>query len=337
METTNRLSPIGLSAELDSVREFTFFQLNDRLQHFTELHNRIHEKPLQIRYRAIPSLAFPAADVDSWEWLEGKGHDSLELTVAFMGLYGPASPLPAYYTERVIQQREPDHPSRDFMDLFNHRTISLLHRCWNKYRYFTRFEAEARDQYSRWLLSLLGLDRETLLSNTRLKWHKLLPFAALVARRGCSEDRLAVIVQQYFGLKSVWLEPWVSRTFVIPHDQCNAMGQLNSAMGVDMILGTDIEDCNSKFNLHFGHLTESQHDGFLPDGEYFMELVELVRFLLQDPLDFDLCLSLSQGDECCAEVLRKHQDRLGWTFQLGDADTVETTTLTCICVADFTQ
>lgn len=335
METTNRLTPTGLISELDSVRGFSFYQLNDLLNRFTRLHNTINEKRLDIRYRAMPSLAFPASDVDSYEWLEGGAQDFLELTVTFMGLYGPASPLPAYYTERVIQNGEADHPSRDLMDLFNHRLISLLQRCWNKYRYFVQYEDGGRDQYSRWLLSLMGMDLATLQVNSRLRWHRLLPFAGVISNLGSSADRLIAVVKYYFGIKMAWIEPWVERNFVVPDHQCNRMGLMNSAMGDDLILGDEIRDCSGKFNLHLERLSPQQHENFLPDGTLFHELVELIRFTLQDPLDFDLYLTLEpqQGSE--DSQMQKAQQRLGWTFQLGVAEGRAVPVPTCICVADY--
>ena len=54
-----------------------------------------------ILYRANPSLGFPSSDIDKVE-LSPFGH--YEVNVNFMGLYGPASPLPTYYTEALISE-----------------------------------------------------------------------------------------------------------------------------------------------------------------------------------------------------------------------------------------
>ena len=149
METKNRLVSSAVSKELGRVGDYAFFQLNALLQQFRDVYNQTNEKPLDIRFRALASLGFPASDITVGQWIEEADREFIELTVSFMGLYGPASPLPVYYTERVLQSNDPQHPSRDLMDMFNHRLISLMQVCWEKYRYYIQYRSDGKDHYSR--------------------------------------------------------------------------------------------------------------------------------------------------------------------------------------------
>ena len=61
-----------------------------------------------------------------------------------MGLYGPSSPLPNHYTEDVLWASADEDAARSFLDLFNHRLISLVFRAWEKYRQPFRFAQSGR-------------------------------------------------------------------------------------------------------------------------------------------------------------------------------------------------
>jgi len=64
------------------------------------------------------------------------------VTCALFGLTGPAGVLPLHYRERVLElSRNKDTALRDFLDLFNHRLLSMLYRSWRKYRLPLHFAA----------------------------------------------------------------------------------------------------------------------------------------------------------------------------------------------------
>ena len=87
------------------------------------------------------------------------------MVVTFLGLTGPSGVLPRHYTELLLQRiREKDFSLRDFLDLFNHRLISLFYRAWEKYRLPIGYERsqlddpdEQPDPVTRGLYCLVGL------------------------------------------------------------------------------------------------------------------------------------------------------------------------------------
>ncbi|MBY0431436.1 MAG: type VI secretion system baseplate subunit TssG, partial [Rhodospirillales bacterium] len=77
-----------------------------------------------VRFRSSLTTAFPASDIDSLVLAKDGG--SAAMAVNFLGLAGVFGPLPASVTELLVaRSRRRDTAGRDFLDIFNHRLVSL--------------------------------------------------------------------------------------------------------------------------------------------------------------------------------------------------------------------
>lgn len=101
-----------------------------------------------VRFRALPSLNFPASSIYSITKETPARPNSPQpppvMTVAFYGLFGPNGALPINYTLSIIRQMERGRGEertalRDWLDLFNHRLTALFYRAWEKYRFVFPF------------------------------------------------------------------------------------------------------------------------------------------------------------------------------------------------------
>lgn len=99
-----------------------------------------------VRFRPHLSLAFPPAPIVA---LDPPADDRPAhlATVTFFGLYGVNGALPTHYTQmmmdlvRDLPRLSPERRAlRDWLDLFNHRLVSLFYRAWEKYRFHVAFE-----------------------------------------------------------------------------------------------------------------------------------------------------------------------------------------------------
>ncbi len=80
-----------------------------------------------VRFRVNPRLGFPASEIQQLEL-----HDDApaEMMVNFMGLTGPMGVLPYAYSEFILERlRAKDSSFASFLDIFNHRAISLFYPC----------------------------------------------------------------------------------------------------------------------------------------------------------------------------------------------------------------
>jgi type VI secretion system protein ImpH len=158
-----REAPIPLDQRLfDFPYEFDFFQAV-RLLHLI-LDDRTgvgriakpDEEP--VRFKVRQSLEFPPSSIHSLS----ADADPPRMTVELLGLTGVQGVLPHHYTEHILARAESkDFAMAAFLDLFNHRMLSLFYRAWEKHRLPVRFQlASARkelDEFTQYMFDWIGL------------------------------------------------------------------------------------------------------------------------------------------------------------------------------------
>jgi type VI secretion system protein ImpH len=273
-----------------------------------------------VRFRANPSFGFPSADIESVEKLDSKDRNltRYQLTVNFIGLCGVSSPLPSYYTEDILQRDSDASAQQDFYDFFHHRLISLLYRIWVKYRYHMQYRQGASDRLSAWLSGLARLDdalrMQGLASGGR---SRLLPCLGLLLMRSISPSTLSRILSFYFHGLPVRIAESVERYVIIERDQLNQLGQANSTLADDCVIGDRIRDVGGKFRICIGPLNFATFAAFLPGRPALHTLHDLASFAVRDPLEFDLELTLLQSEIPELTLEPDCSCELGWSTWLG--------------------
>src|SRR5579862_3557428 len=123
-----------------------------------------------VRFRAQTALSFQGPEVVRIGAKDPRPESTaaMEMTVSFLGLTGPQGVLPPHYTALLLQRiKSKDFVFRDFLDLFNHRVVSLFYRAWEKYRLPFSYERAALegaevDPITIILYCLVGLGTEGL-------------------------------------------------------------------------------------------------------------------------------------------------------------------------------
>ena len=86
-----------------------------------------------VRFGSNPILHFPPSAIHA---LQEAPDGTTTMTVNFMGLIGPLGTLPNYITELIAGRvRVRDTALLDFLNIFNHRLISLFYKAWEKNRF----------------------------------------------------------------------------------------------------------------------------------------------------------------------------------------------------------
>ncbi|PCJ34474.1 MAG: type VI secretion system baseplate subunit TssG [Moraxellaceae bacterium] len=293
-------------------KQYSFFQINQLLHRYLNKQNAGEiddskagfsdsRKKHTVRYKSNPSLSFPSADIENIRLWAESDKEFAEVVVNFMGLFGPSSPLPAYFTERILHSEPDDTSVQDFLDLFNHRILDLLQRVWEKYRYYQCYD-NGGDSFSQRMFSLIGITHVELCEYSDLQWSKLMPYAGLIALKVTNVEKVSKIVEGYFGINNVTIEQCVLRQVDICDDQLNQMGIVNCTLGNDLVLGESVLDRMGKICIHLQDLSVDQFNQFLPGGKKNKPLKQLISFLMTDQFDVEIRLQAKDLSHICSTM-----------------------------------
>ncbi len=302
-----------------------------------------------VRVRSHLSLSFPPSQVYELERPTSELPLPL-MTVSFMGLYGPSGVLPRHYTELLMrvarEAKGPErHSFRDWLDLFNHRLISLFYRAWEKYRFYIPYERREYDRadpdaFTRALLSLIGLGtggmRNRLRVSTQLLSDDDLPrervlgriddlallhYGGFLSQRRPTAINLEALLRDYFQLP-VRILQFQGQWLQLDKANQSRMGDrgANNEMGVNLIAGERVWDVQGKVRIRLGPLTYDQFCEFLPDRgptpkqKLLFVLVHLVRLYVGSEYDLDVQLALLADEVpwCQLPMVGEGGARLGW-------------------------
>lgn len=300
-----------------NVSEFNFYQLVEllnKLQPF-DSEEEAWERECKLVFCANPSLGFSPADVHDLDRLPT---GNLIMQTNFFGLSGAQSPLPGFIVEQLLNEA-PGSFRQPFFDFFNNRLINLVYRVWRKYRYYVRFQPNAKDEFSTKLFALIGLGTPELRENSPVNWGKMLACSGMLAGHSRSPQVVARVVAHAFELKDVVVRQWTRRVVPLAPEQQTQLGCMNSQLGVTSLLGESIADRQGKFTLCLQQLSLARFYDFLPSGKDYSALCQLMTFILREPMAYDLELTLKEQEVPSFTLGGGTNAALGWSTFLGNA------------------
>ena len=125
-----------------------------------------------IRFAQNPSLAFAPSTLEAFA--PGDAEHPPRLFLNFLGLLGPNGPMPSFINEFIRdRQRNYNDPTlARFLDVFNHRIISLFYRAWACAQKSVDFDRPDDARFATYIGSLIGIGarpREALLLRPAFK------------------------------------------------------------------------------------------------------------------------------------------------------------------------
>jgi type VI secretion system protein ImpH len=286
--------------------EFSFFQAMRLLL----MLDNDSEIASTVRVRPALDLCFPPADVQKIQ----KEAGMYSVAATFLGLYGPASPLPTFYTEGLLADSAADTPAtQGFLDVVNHLIFDLFHESTLKYRLFFQIAQLEREECLERLFCLIGLGEKGM----RRQLHepqRLLRYAGLLSLRQRSSLGLTTFLGDLLQLP-VEVVQCVPRRVPVPEEQRALLGVAGCSLGSDAVLGSEVVD-TAGILLRLGPLKREEFEAYLPGTPRRAHLHALVRFYLREPMAWDLELIHLSGEAPAAGFGAGNGQLLGWNTWL---------------------
>ena len=246
-------------------------------------------------------LSFAPADIEKTvvSTTGENGEVKWTLYENFLGLYGPNAAMPMYIAEMIAQCPSDEDALRDFLDIFNHRVLSLYYRAWKKHNLGASVSSDGDDAFTKILYAMVGWDYSSPSANWRIDPLRLLRYAGSLGAASRPASALENMISDYFQLDDVDVIQFVPRRYVIPESQISRLSNADDGgrLGESFVLGDTITDISGQFKIRLGALSMAQFLSFHPGEPLYEELVFLTNMYVKHQLGFciELVLRPNQG------------------------------------------
>ena len=324
--------PALIAAIVRDPRRFSFFQVTRLLERWrrrgreqAELGRAGMVGQDAVRFRATPDLAFQATEVTA---VSTPPQGSAEVDVGFLGLAGAGAALPPLYSELLMQTvRAKSTALRAFLDIFNHRSLTLLYLSWAKYRLPIQHEQSlptGDDPPSQLVFALSGLGTGGLRGRLSVDDQLVGFFAGHFSRGTRPAEGLQAVLESLQGepvevrqFQGRWIrleDPDLTR---LKTPRPSAPG--HTRLGIDCVLGGRVWDVQGGVRLAIGPVGRKVFRQLLPDGERARIVVDTARLYAGLQASFVLQVMIAGGDapDLRLGAAEPESPRLGWNTWLG--------------------
>ncbi len=343
MATDGWRSRRSLSRQIrDNSGSFDFFQLVQLLKLELEQSATSARRGLEpgsdrgFRFTADLGADFPASDiryVGIPARRRGIGRSDTRLLAGTSNycIAGYSGPLPEGFTDWIKQQqRDGNHATVDFLDIFNHR-INLL-------RYEARAASEqaldrrhpTENLLADGISAVMGMATEGLYEQVNLSRRSLMSLAGMLANHRVGAHLIQRVLQKCFSVP-IRVRDLVGAWKDIAVDQLCHLGRSASTLGELCILGRQTWDMRARMRASVGPLPFHELLTYLPDFTFRGEVqssrthgafVALLRFLTNRSVDVDVRLEVDPetvppGILECPQTVDQATMRLGQSAWLG--------------------
>jgi type VI secretion system protein ImpH len=267
-----------------------------------------------VHFSVNQRLGFPASEIQS---LEVDGDAQPQMMVNFMGLTGPMGVLPYAYSELILERaRAKDHSLAAFLDIFNHRAISLFYRAWQRSNFAVTYGAAGRDLFTQYMLDLAGLGTAGLRDRQDIDDEAFLHYVSLVASQSRSAVALEQVIADYFEVP-VEVQQFAGGWYGLDQSTQCAMKEEESAsrqVGSGAVVGDAVWDRQARVRIRLGPMGIERYCDFLPEGGGHKALRAMTRFFSNQCLEFEVQLVLDRNQVPAVELDLDSSNpaRLGW-------------------------
>jgi type VI secretion system protein ImpH len=287
-----------------------------------------------VRFGQVPYLHFTATEIA--EIFEGGRQAGVDATVLvyFFGLLGIQGPMPLEFTSYVFRRSRShyDNTWRRFLDIINHRFLTLFYRAYSSYQQCMNFDRMEDDQISRIIKALSGIPP--------VKNIKMGTFSERGESIGLSCARyFSFQLKNRYGLLdmlcSIFTYPidlveLVADRYDIPPSRWAVLGMRESSvLGRNIQIGRTMVTIGGNFEIRIGPVSFDQYNNFMMGHAGFDLLTEAVNLYLDRPLAYSITFIITSVTIPIAQAGFDFENdayeaaRLGYTCWIGNLQSEE--------------
>lgn len=255
-----------------------------------------------------PFLEFPASNLAAYE---DRPSRAPRVSARFLGFFGPQGALPLNVTVEARNWSAGHDPSfARFTDIFSSRFLQLFYRAWADTRPLVHHGRPREDRFFSYVGSFAGIGTAAFARRDTVQDILKIGFAGLVASSIKSASRLRSLVRGALDVDADVEEhvgTWLSFE---PGDRMR-LGAAGSTLGSDALVGGRSYSINDRVRIRIKARDLAQYRRFLPSGEMFDALTDLVFFYLGFRYEFEVQLALPARHAPPAQL--GVSGELGWT------------------------
>ncbi len=290
-----------------------------------------------VRFKSNQSLAFQSSEVRKVQRLnKSNDRDQWEVALNILGLTGSMGVLPFHYTELILKrQKLKDETLEKFLDLFNHRTISLFFQASVKYNLPLQYERnrllksrhQGKDTQTQSLLSLIGMGTEGLSNRLYTKDESLIKYSGIFTQKIRNISNLKQLLHAHFCIP-VEIDQFIGQWEDLIEDVRTRLPDFNNPKGCNACLGRTVMlgkkgwFAQGRISIILGPLNKHQLTKFAPGTKALRALNELVRLYVGMENDYEFIIRIRRCDIPDKIQLNRKEPRIiGWNTWLSSKNT----------------
>lgn len=275
----------------------------------------LSEEPIRLDQEA--SLNFSTSTINLFEYREG--YSVPHLSTSFFGLFGSNGALPTHLTEYAFQRlnHQKDPTFIRFVNLFQHRMLSLIYRAWANSQPTVNFDRPSDDKFKMYVGSFLGVANKANQNRDDVTDYLKFHYAGHFSCQTKHAEGLQSILQGYFG-QQVKIEEFIGEWLDIPDNSLCQLGdsEQTGLLGMTAILGERSWSRQNKFRVILGPMKILSYKLLLPGGDSLKRLVSILKNYIGIEIGWDIQLILTNSE--VPQTCLGDKAQLGWTTWLGE-------------------
>lgn len=256
----------------------------------------------KIRFRATVQYKAPATAVSHIEIKSSQGCFQPILWINFTGIGGVQGPLALVYTERIFRNtRDKDNALASFLDIFNHKIISLIYESQKGIPGFVPVSPQ-KTPIGQLMMALGGVDvtQKANQASTDLSKY-LITYRNLFWKKVRTAENLKQILASFFRAK-VTIEEFQGFYIMFRKQDTSRIGEKEGCfytLGRDVFLGDCLWKQDRKIKIVFHEVGANQYETFNPykKGINLQHLIRICNSYISKMIMFDFFISIQALDK----------------------------------------